>query len=130
MPLVSRQRRFYNSLVNVHRFTENPPAADGQYQGRSWSQVGTDVPCKLVMRGGPQSPQGSSLIRAEREDLITMDRIHFALDADIDLDDEVEFRSGKLAGKWWKLTEEPEVREWRANKQEVIGIRIERPTKG
>jgi hypothetical protein len=127
--LSPRQVRFYNSLVDIWRFTENPPAADGQYQGRSWSQIAANVPCHFVMRGGPQGPQ-AFLIRAEGEDLITMDRFHFALDTNIDVDDEVKVLTGKAAGKWWKLTEEPEIREWRANKLEVIGIRIERPTGG
>ena len=129
MPLSPRQQRFYHQRADLWRQTLNPAGPDGKFTGRTWSRVAEAVPCHIVIRGGPMEPAGG-LLRAEGQDLITTDKLHFSLDVHLEVDDEIQVLGGHSAGKWWKLVENPEIREWRANKQEVIGVRIETPSSG
>jgi hypothetical protein len=118
----------YHLRVETWRGTEASAAGDGAYGGRTWAMVETNIPMRLVMRGGPNAPQGG-LVYAEGQDLITMDQAHFPLSANLRLDDEVKVLNGENAGNWLKVVEAPEIRQWRAMKQEVMVVRLETATK-
>lgn len=122
--LVSRQLALYRQRINVYRPADAAKAADGKYQGLTWSFLHYALCCYI------QSAQSSfglmaSALFAEGDNLFTLDQLHVAYSVDLKPGDHFQVIYGKGLGSWYVVRGNPQESDFHANKQMLRVAKIE-----
>ena len=121
---------FFIQRGNVWRYSETRNGGGAVTgTGKLWQVTAGSVP--LYLEASPSQSELQAFIQAEGDNVFTLDKLHFPIDADVRAGDVVEITSGhaKILGHWM-LRGDLRPHTWWADKQVFVAARLAIPPEG
>jgi hypothetical protein len=122
--LMPRQLRLYRQRINVYRPADAAKAADGKYQGLTWTFLHYAA-CVYIQSAQSSYGLMANTVWAEGDNLFTLDQLSTRYGLDLRAGDHFQVIYGKGLGSWYVIRGNPQESDMHANKQLLRCAKLE-----